>query len=133
MRGLLMAAAAMLVQATWAGYANHLHGWQYSIRAALAQGASSFVMTFLITVVIEFLLGALAALAAPMQLLVTFALSVLAMLAMQIGVHCLAGTPELLLTIAPPATVGTGYCFVYTWGRVYLGKTRKPSVQRIYQ
>ena len=38
----------------------------------------------------------------------------------------LAGTPELLLTITPPAAIGTGYCFFYTLGRVYLGKSRKP-------
>lgn len=125
-RGLLAATAAMLLQASWAAYANHAHGWQYSARAAVAQGASSFFMTFLITLVIEALFSLFKNYPAPLRLLLIFVLAVLTMLAMQIGVHLLAGTPELLLTIAPPATIGTGYCFFYTLGRVYLGKSRKP-------
>jgi len=125
-RGLLAATVAMLLQASWAAYANHAHGWQYSVRAAVAQGASSFSMTFLITLVIEALFNLFKAYPAPLKLLLIFVLAVLTMLAMQIGVHLLAGTPELLLTIAPPATLGTGYCFFYTLGRVYLGKSRKP-------
>jgi hypothetical protein len=125
-RGLLAATAAMLLQATWAAYANYAHGWQYSARAAVAQGASSFSMTFLITLVIEALFNLFKAYPAPLKLLLIFVLAILTMLAMQIGVHLLAGTPELFLTIAPPATLGTGYWFFDTLGRVHLGKSRKP-------
>jgi len=115
----------MLVQATWAAYVNHAHGWQHSVQSAIGQGASSFVMTFLITLVIETLLRIFKAYAVSWRLLLAVVLAVFIMLAMQIGVHLLAGTPELLLTIAPPAAIGTGYCFFYTFGRIYLGKSRK--------
>lgn len=130
-RGLLAAALAMLFQATWAAYANHAHGLQPSLRAAIVQGIASFVMTFLITLVIERLLAMFNMCSAFWQLLWTFICSTLVMLIMQIGVHLLANTPEILLTVLLPALIGSGYCFFYTLGRVYFGKVRKTSTQRI--
>jgi hypothetical protein len=91
---------------------------------AIAHGASSFFMTFLITLV-EALFTVFKTHPAALKLMLFVVLAVLTVLAMQVGVHLLAGTPELLLTIAPPAAIDTGYCFFYTLGRVYLGKSCK--------
>lgn len=122
-RSLLAAFLAMCLQAAWAAYVNSGHGAWIAGRAALVQGASSFCMTYAVTLLMERLLMYLQAARPAMRLAVTAAAAIGAMLAVQSGAHWLAHTPHIAATIAPAALIGTLYCIGYTAGRTHFGRT----------
>lgn len=122
-RSLLAAFLAMCLQAAWAAYVNSAHGTWIAGRSALVQGVSSFCMTYLVTLLMERLLAWLQEIQPAHRMAVTATAAIGAMLAVQSGAHWLAGTPHIVATIAPAASIGTLYCISYTAGRTYFGKT----------
>lgn len=108
-RALMMASAAGTAYGAWAVVANASHGAAAAVRAGLAQCAVSFASTFLMVVILErlfalgrtpdrgFWLAAIGTTAASASLMAT--------------THAVAGTPRIVVTIAPLVAVAG---FVYT-------------------
>ena len=110
-RGWLHLAVAFVAMGCWALFANRAHPWPAMLTAGLVQGCISAGITFglkrLVEVLVRHLRGAMAGIVPP-----------LACAAASVGVlsviHGLAGTPELLATIAVPVAVSTTYAMLYT-------------------
>ncbi len=101
---------AFLSMGGWAVFANRDHPMPAPLLAGLVQGTLSACITFFLKRVIEAAasrLGGMAALIVPP--LIAFAISVTLLATL----HTLAGTPEVLATIAVPLTVATAYAALY--------------------
>ena len=103
-------AFAFVAMGGWALFANRAHG-AGAFAPALAQGALSGGITFVLKRVLE-------ALAARLRGPLAYALPPLAtasvILAILVGVHLAIGTPEIAATIAVPWSVSTLYAIVYS-------------------
>lgn len=109
-----------LAMGAWAVFANRNHPLPAALLAGLVQGTISGLLTLVLKKFLEWinakLSGAAALLAPP---LIT-AGSILAIL---VTAHRLAGTPEILATIAVPFSVSTAYAVIYNWGLTRRGRT----------
>lgn len=104
---------AFLAMGGWAVFANRDHALSQALLAGLVQGTISALLTLCLKKFLEWInarLSGYVALVAPP--LITAA-SILAILT---SAHTLAGTPEVLATIAVPFTVSTSYACIYNWG-----------------
>lgn len=108
----LHVAFGFLAMGAWAAFANRAHGPATLIGAFLVQGALSGTLTLLLKRGLEWGQARLAGLAGRLIPPVVSCLSIAAVLT---GAHALAGTPEILTTIALPWSVSTLYGFVYAW------------------
>ena len=102
-------AVAFLAMGGWALFANRTHG-AAAIVPALAQGALSGAITFVLKRALEWLATRLAGWRA---LVLPPLITASAILATLIAVHRLIGTPEIAATIAVPWSVSTLYAIVY--------------------
>lgn len=109
-----------LAMGAWAVFANRNHPLPAALLAGLVQGTISGLLTLVLKKFLEWinakLSGAAALLAPP---LIT-AGSILGIL---VTAHRLAGTPEILATIAVPFSVSTAYAVIYNWGLTRRGRT----------
>jgi len=106
-RTLLPALAGFLFYGGWGYFCNMSHGWQMGLQSGLVQGSFSFCVTIVFNLVMEFLYRRL-----EMRALTTV-ISIVSLVSMSYGVNWLAGTPEILPTIAPGALLGAVYVFNY--------------------
>lgn len=97
----------------WAVFANREHPLQQMALAGVVQGAISGSLTLGLKKFLEWFNARLSGYAALLAPPVTTALSILAIL---VGVHMAAGTPEIAATIAVPFTVSSAYACVYNFG-----------------
>jgi len=103
-------AVAFLAMGGWAVFANRAHAFPQPLVAGLVQGALSGAITLVLKRMIEAIAARLAGIAAlVLPPLVAVALS----LAILITIHTLAGTPEILATIALPVGVTALYSTLY--------------------
>jgi hypothetical protein len=105
----------------WAVFANRNHPLPDALVAGLVQGTISGLLTLVLKKALERMSAAflrapqsdegvgrkLAALIAPPSITATSILAIL------VSAHTLAGTPEVLATIAVPFTVSTAYAILY--------------------
>lgn len=107
----LHVAVAFVVMGGWAAFANSAHGPGAAGLAFLVQGALSAVLMLLLKRGLEALYarlsGRLARVGPPL-------FSCTAIAGVLTAAHALAGTPEILKTVAVPWTASTLYAFVYT-------------------
>lgn len=106
-------AFAFLAMGGWAVFANRAHPLGEALQAGLVQGAISGLLTLGLKKFLEWLnarLSGLWALVAPPLITASIILAIL------VGAHTLAGTPEIAATIAVPFTVSTSYAIIYNWG-----------------
>ena len=103
-------AFAFVAMGGWALYANRAHGGAAFV-PALAQGALSGGITFVLKRVLEACAARLSGILAYVLPPFATASVILAILA---GVHLAIGTPELVATIAVPWSVSTLYAIVYS-------------------
>ena len=108
-------AFAFLAMGGWAMWANRGHGLEHAVPAGLVQGTLSAGLTFGIKRGLEAMVQRLSGIAA---LVVPPVVSCCAVLALLVGAHTLAGTPEIWTTIAVPYAVSSTYASVYTAGLV---------------
>jgi Kef-type K+ transport system membrane component KefB len=111
-RALIVGCGAFLLFGGWALIANRAHPVSDMARAAAAQGSLSFVSTTFSVLLLEYLyrLGR-----TPGQKLVLAAAGTpVIVLAIMTGVHALAGTPNIVITLLPSWISGTIFCVVYT-------------------
>lgn len=96
----------------WAAFANRAHGADAMLAAFLVQGTISGLLTLVLKRGLEAghsrMRGLAARVVPPM-------VSCLLIITALHEIHRLAGTPEILGTIAVPWTVSTLYAFIYTW------------------
>jgi hypothetical protein len=120
------ALGAALLFGGWAAFANWDHGAAAVLRATLAQAGLSATSTFAAVLLLEFLFNlaehpalrfALGALATP-----------LCMFAAMAVVHLLAGTPRILVTIAPSLVSGSIFCVTYTAGLLATARRRERAL-----
>lgn len=114
-------AVAFLAMGGWAVFANRAHAFPQPLVAGLVQGALSAAITFVLKRMIELLASSfsgVAALVLPPLIAVALSLGVLT------SIHALAGTPEVLATIALPTGVTAIYSTLYT---ATLWRARKTS------
>ncbi|MEZ5994796.1 MAG: hypothetical protein R3C25_03505 [Hyphomonadaceae bacterium] len=104
---------AFLAMGAWALFANRAHALPQALLAALVQGTISAVLTLFLKKFLEWVSARLRGLPA---LIVPPLITASAILAILVSAHTLAGTPEILATIAVPFTVSTSYAIVYNWG-----------------
>lgn len=114
-RALALSAAAVLLYGAIAAGANHAHGADAMLRAALVQGLSSGVTTLTLTVLIDAGLARLAASRTPSAAAAgAVALGAAALGAVQhLAAHWMAGTPELAATVLVPFAAAALYCGFY--------------------
>lgn len=114
----LHVAFAVVAMGSWAAFANRSHGVEAMALAFTIQGALSGLITLVMKRALEAGHARLTGLAAR---LVPPLISCSAIGALLFGVHTLAGTPEVIRTLAVPWTVSTLYAFVYV---ASLGRAR---------
>lgn len=111
-RSSLHMAAGFLAMGGWAVWANRGHAAPAPIVAGLVQGT----MTALITLGLKRMLEALVArLSGPASLILPPLAACAASALILSTVHTLAGTPEVLRTLAVPTSVATLYAALYTY------------------
>ena len=114
LRSLLAGLAGFVAYGGWAYYANSAHGGEIAMRSGLVQGTYSLVLTFLMTLVTEWLFIAFARLPGRVGV-ATVVISVVLFLSAY-GIHMLVGTPEILMTIVPGWIIGSIYTTIYLLG-----------------
>jgi len=108
-------AFAFVAMGAWAAFANRGHGPGAMALAFVVQGALSGLITLVMKRWLEAAWGRhFAGLAPWMRRLLGPVISCLTIAALLWTGHRLAGTPEILATIAVPWSVSTLYAFVYT-------------------
>ncbi|SIO32921.1 hypothetical protein [Vannielia litorea] len=105
-------ASGALLMGGWAFFANAAHPMPASLWAALVQGAMTAVITYGLKRVQEALVPRLPG---PAGLLVPPLVCCAMSFGLLFTIHSLAGTPEVLATLALPTTVATLYACAYTW------------------
>lgn len=99
-----------VLMGSWAFYANAAHSMPKPLIAAVLQGSLSGAITFGLKTVLDYLRDRLSAgFAAWAPPLITCSVS----LCVLIGVHSIAGTPEVMKTIAVPFSVASTYAVTY--------------------
>lgn len=98
----------------WAMYANAGHGSDIAMRSGIVQGTYSLILTFLMTLVTEWLYVRLGGLSGGRSL--TVSLIAIILFCSAYSIHKLVGTPEVLMTILPGFVIGTIYTLVYVMG-----------------
>ncbi|MBX3582354.1 MAG: hypothetical protein KF810_10685 [Rhizobiaceae bacterium] len=104
-------AIAVLAMGSWAVFANRAHPMPQPLAAGVVQGALSGAITFVLKRLLEVLaarFSGMAALVLPPLIAISLSLFILT------AIHTLAGTPEVLATIALPTSVTAIYSFLYT-------------------
>lgn len=104
-------AIAFLAMGGWAVFANRAHPMPQPLVAGVVQGVLSGAITFVLKRMLEALsarFSGIAALLLPPLIAITLSLVVLT------AIHTLAGTPEILATIALPTSVTAAYSTLYT-------------------
>ena len=113
-RSLLAGLAGFVGYGAWAWYANLDHGADVAMRSGLVQGGYSLILTFLMTLVTEFLYAKFVDLVAG-TVMTTGVVSVILFVSAY-SIHAIVGTPEILMTITPGFIIGTIYTYVYVLG-----------------
>ena len=87
------------------------------LQSGLVQGSFSFVITLIFNSIMEFVFGQLKI------VWLTAIISILGLIGSSYGINALAGTPEILSTIAPGAILGSFYVVSYVKGLSVLNAT----------
>ena len=105
-------AGGFLLMGSWAGFANRHHPMPAPLVAGLVQGCLTAVITLGLKRLVELLATRLTG---PAALVLPPVAACAVSLALLSSVHTLAGTPEVLRTLAVPTTVATLYAALYTF------------------
>ncbi len=113
----------LLFYGSWAFWVNSDHGQMTAFRAAFTQGGYSFTITLVLALLIEWLFKLLKPLTFRFFWVGLVSCSLLYVTSW--GVNALNGTPNILLTILPGATVST----IYTIG--YIATLKKLELNQV--
>jgi hypothetical protein len=104
-------AFAFLAMGGWAVFANRLHGAERALLAGAVQGTLSALLTLGLK---RFLEAAVARLTDLWAAVLPPSLTCAAVLAILLGAHHLAGTPNVWATISVPYAVSSSYAWIYS-------------------
>ncbi len=108
---LINAIVAGLAYGGWAYYANMDHSHEASVMAAFVQGSSSFTFTLAITWVALKLYRLRHC--TKQGVVIGWLGSVFLLVTLPTLLHYVAGTPNILQTIAPGIIIGSAYLLIY--------------------
>ena len=108
-------AGAFLAMGSWAVFANSGHPLPDMLLAGLVQGTLSGLITLVMKKCLEALSARFAGGPAPLSIMAPPLMVCSVSTAVLVGVHALAGTPEILATIAVPASVALTYAIIYSY------------------
>ena len=117
----LSALSALLGYGGWAYWINMTHGSGAAMKAAIVQGGYSFVLTCLLSLLIEFLYQRYSHWRYGVVLIGVVVCCLLYSLSW--GINVLAMTPEILWTILPGALISTLFTISYLLGLKELNPT----------
>jgi len=117
----LSALAALMGYGAWAYWINLSHGAGAAMKAAFVQGSYSFILTFLLSLLIEVLFQRWSHRRYGALLVGVFVCCLIYSLSW--GVNVLAMTPEILWTILPGALMSTIFTASYLLGLKELYQT----------
>lgn len=113
-RSAVMGVLAGTIYGLWAVYANWSHDLAHVARAASTQFVLSFCSTSFLTLMIELVLAR----GRTVPNLVLAAVGPHAgMVSLFLTIHWFVGTPNVLATVAPSASIGLVFCIVYVLKR----------------
>ncbi len=116
-RILVSACFAFIGFGTWGYFANYEAGHDIALRSALVQGSMSFLLTFVGSAIMEFMVKL------SEDNLKRFLLAVITNLVAVYGFvisgHLINGTPNIFLTILPGLIITCIYCISYSWFLTY--------------
>lgn len=107
-------AFGFLAMGGWAVFANRYHPLADALQAGLVQGTISGLLTLVLKKALEWINAKFGDARLPALIGPPF-LTAATILAILIGAHTLAGTPEVAATIAVPFTVSTIYACIYNY------------------
>ncbi|GGC46061.1 hypothetical protein [Chelatococcus reniformis] len=110
--GFVHVTVAFLAMGSWAAFANRGHPMPAPLQAGLIQGAISASITLILKRAVDALARRFQGIAA---LVVPPAAAGLVSASLLTAIHTIAGTPEVVATIALPLTVATSYAAVYNF------------------
>ena len=117
-RSLVAACAGGMLQGGWAMFANWDQPGNAYLIAGSVQGASSFGMTLVITIVMDLLLVFFGSIERqPVRYVLSLGATVLFMTTVYVVGQSMAGTHDVWLTIGPALGIGTLYCGIYLFAR----------------
>lgn len=114
-RALSLATAGSAAYGGWAAFANSDHGARAAWSAGLTQAGMSFVTTFFLTLLGDWILRRFSR--ARSQIAAAALVTPGAIAAVLASVHTAVRTPNVLLTIAPSVIGGTVFCVAYVAAR----------------
>lgn len=116
-RSLLSAFVGFVFYGAWAYWVNMSHGTVASVKAACVQGSYSFLLTFVMTMLIEFLYRSIFAIFNNGLLIIwlTIALTCCLIFSTSWWVNVFAGTPEILETVILGYLIGGLYTVIYVY------------------
>ena len=117
-RSLFSAFAALIGYGGWAYLVNSMHGNFAAVKAACVQGSYSFLLTFLMTILIELLYRASCAItqADLLSKVLTIVITCSIIFSTSWWVNVLAGTPEIFNTVILGYVVGGLFTASYVIG-----------------
>ena len=123
-RAILSAFAGFVFYGAWAYWVNRDHGTFIAIKAACTQGSYSFILTFLMTMLIEVIYRSVFKLFNNDFLItwLTILLTCAFIFTASWFVNLLAGTPEIFKTVVLGYFVGGTYSIVYVYSLAQLSK-----------
>lgn len=120
-RSLFSALAGFIAFGAWAWFVNREYGPEVGVKAWWTQGSYSFVLTLIMTLIME------AVFKRSKSVVKTAVPVCLGVYATSWSVNWLAGTPDILQTIAPGAVISTVYTVTYCLGLRKLALARSNS------
>ena len=109
-RTLLSAIAGFLGYGGWAFFCNLMHGVKMGLQSGLVQGSLSFSITLMLSGVMEFFYKRLRSKAW------SVVIPIIGFVSVSYSVNTLAGTPEVLATIALGSIIDSFYVYTYIKG-----------------
>lgn len=107
-RILIPAIAGFIGYGSWGYFINNMgHGWEMGLRAGLVQGSLSFTITLVFNGVMEAVYKALKHKGWSIVVTIT------ALISTSFIINTIAGTPEVIATIAPGSVIGSFYVYTY--------------------
>lgn len=117
-RSLFSALAALVAYGGWAYWVNSMHGSFAAAKAAGVQGGYSFLLTFVMTILIELLFRVSCAItdAGLLRKVLTIVISCCIIFSASWWVNVLAGTPEIFNTVILGYVIGGIFTVSYVIG-----------------
>jgi len=117
-RSLISATAGFLFYGSWAFWVNHQHGIGMGLRAGCVQGSYSFLLTLIMTGLIESLFVLSSRVFTKRNVIIwsTIVCSCSLIFSTSWSINVLAGTPEVLRTVILGYIVGGIYSTTYVYG-----------------